>query len=111
MKRIVWYARGGGVLKAGPFKRHIEAVQAMRLAGSDGPLFHDNVFIWPEEVDGPEPRTFTVLGVYLSDFDRFTDHIEASSWQEAQLKVLEERGDDILVAGVLPGKHTCLDVS
>ena len=34
-KKIVWYARGGGIAKAGPYKSQIAAVNAMRLASSE----------------------------------------------------------------------------
>lgn len=66
-KKIVWFARGAGIMKAGPFKTQIEAVNAMRLreetaeeyatatwAGNRKRLkggFPDNVFVWPEEVN------------------------------------------------------------
>jgi len=72
-KKIVWFAKGGGIAKCGPFKDQIEATNAMRLvkrpaetriAGdfSKGKAnvalvhrpeqraeFPDDVFVWPEE--------------------------------------------------------------
>jgi hypothetical protein len=76
MKTIKWFARGGDIVKAGPFDTQIKAVNSMRLitesdadyqkarlnfindgwAGRDfRPQFKggfpDNVFVWPEEVE------------------------------------------------------------
>ena len=30
-KKILWFAKGGGIAKCGPFKTQVEAVDAMRL--------------------------------------------------------------------------------
>jgi hypothetical protein len=72
-KKIVWFARGGGIAKCGPFKTQLEAVNAMRLVKrkartriacnvlhgkADVALVHEpeqrvefpaDVFVWPEE--------------------------------------------------------------
>lgn len=50
-KKIVWYARGGGIAMSGPYKTQMDAVKAMLLLGStmDYPKFPDDVFIWPVE--------------------------------------------------------------
>lgn len=73
-KKIVWFAKGGGIAKCGPFKSQIEATNAMRLVkneartriaydfrkgGASVALVHEleqhaefppDVFVWPEEV-------------------------------------------------------------
>lgn len=46
MKRIVWFARGGGIKRCGPFKTQVEAAEAMELVGGGFPA---DVFVWPEE--------------------------------------------------------------
>lgn len=68
--QILWFARGGGIAKCGPFKTQIEATNAMRLVKrkaqtcivgkkAEIALFHDpgqdqefppDIFVWPEEV-------------------------------------------------------------
>jgi|MudIll2142460700_1097286.scaffolds.fasta_scaffold00003_48 apolipoprotein N-acyltransferase len=72
-KRIVWFAKGGGIAKCGPFDTQIEATNAMRLVKNDSRtriaydfrkggahvgLVHEleqnaefppDVFVWPEE--------------------------------------------------------------
>jgi hypothetical protein len=74
-KRVLWFARGGGIAKCGPFDTQIEAVNAMRLVHreartriacnflkgkADVALIHEpaqraefppDVFVWPEEVE------------------------------------------------------------
>lgn len=74
-KRVLWFARGGGIARCGPFDTQIDAVNAMRLvkreartriAGdfrkgrADVALVHEpeqcaefpsDVFVWPEEVE------------------------------------------------------------
>lgn len=83
-KEIKWFARGGGIAKAGPFDTQIQAVNSMRLvtetdeeyrratagdwrickSGFIDPRsvrpqfkggFPDDIFVWPEEVPA-EPR-------------------------------------------------------
>ena len=54
-KQVVWYARGGDVIRAGPFDSQIEATKSLILKSDrrDGiPEFPQNYFVWPEEVDG-----------------------------------------------------------
>jgi hypothetical protein len=61
-KKIVWFAKGGGIAKCGPFKNQIEATNAIRLAAPvrrsyevfpplavDQSLFPADAFVWPEE--------------------------------------------------------------
>jgi hypothetical protein len=64
-KKIVWFAKGGGVAKCGPFKDQISATNAMRLVKKRAETymsgltivhvpeqrkeFPDDVFVWPEE--------------------------------------------------------------
>ena len=52
---------------------------------------------------------FTVIGLHGDD--RFADHVEADAWEQAEEIVKNRRGetDVILVAGVLTGKHFCVD--
>jgi hypothetical protein len=62
--KIVWYARGGGIERAGPFGSQVEAVAAMRLVppapmtalrilrgDTEHPArtFPADIFVWPEE--------------------------------------------------------------
>lgn len=62
---IVWYAKGGGIARWGPFASQVEAVRAMRLApvhrertpwGTETtpikdktPRYPDDMMVWPEE--------------------------------------------------------------
>lgn len=49
--RIVWFARGGGLARSGPFATQEEAVVAMRLAEPrDSSGLPDDIFVWPERV-------------------------------------------------------------
>lgn len=48
MPRVVWFARGGGIAKYGPFDTQIEAANAMRLVSGG---FPEDVFVWPEYED------------------------------------------------------------
>lgn len=72
-KKIVWFAKGGGIAKCGPFDSQIEATNAMRLVKRESKtrIGHDfrkgraevflvaepaqraefptDVFVWPEE--------------------------------------------------------------
>lgn len=51
--KIVWFARGGGIAKMGPFKSQVEATNALRLradpSSRETRLFPDDAFVWPEE--------------------------------------------------------------
>lgn len=73
-RKIVWFAKGGGIAKCGPFDTQIEATNAMRLVKREARTrivgnflkglaevklvheleqrgeFPDDVFVWPEEV-------------------------------------------------------------
>lgn len=51
-KKIVWFARGGGIVRAGPYKSQVEATKALIMVNSpDGsPRFPLDAFVWPEEV-------------------------------------------------------------
>lgn len=37
MKKILWFARGGGIAKMGPFQNQVEATNALRLAKGKEP--------------------------------------------------------------------------
>jgi len=74
-RKTVWFARGGGLAKSGPYKTQIEAVNAMRLVKREADTkivgdfrdgkadiklvhipaqraeFPDDVFVWPEEIE------------------------------------------------------------
>jgi len=46
--KVVWYARGGGVARKGPYQTQVDA--AASLFGLDGnPV--DGSFVWPEEAE------------------------------------------------------------
>lgn len=73
-RKVIWFAKGGGIAKCGPFKSQIEATNAMRLVKYEARTlirsnfrkgkaqvalvvepeqrkeFPDDVFVWPEEV-------------------------------------------------------------
>lgn len=73
-KRVVYFAKGGGIARCGPFDTQIEATNAMRLVKREARTritgnfmkglaqvklirepaqcceFPDDVFVWPEEV-------------------------------------------------------------
>jgi hypothetical protein len=80
-KKTVWFAKGGGIARCGPFKTQIEATDAMRLVKKEAKTriaydfrkgraavalvhepaqradFPDDVFVWPEhQVRAPGPR-------------------------------------------------------
>lgn len=48
MKKIVWFARGGGIAKQGPYNSQAKA--AASLIKTDGYPIED-AFVWPEEID------------------------------------------------------------
>lgn len=66
MPKIVWYARGGGIAKMGPFDTQVAAVNAMRLAplkegiwttraqvrAREAQIFPKDIFVWPEVDNG-----------------------------------------------------------
>ena len=63
-----------------------------------------------EAVDNsPGIKIYTVISVRSEDGDRYADHVEAENWLEAMQKVQAERGDEVLIAGVLVGSHFCVD--
>ena len=47
-KALMWFARGGGIAKMGPYTRQCEAAQALRDAGGN---LLPNALLWPEEVE------------------------------------------------------------
>lgn len=52
MRRVVWYARAGGIARSGPHATQVEAARA--TIGHDGlPL--EGAFVWPEEAT-PKPK-------------------------------------------------------
>lgn len=57
-KKTVWFAKGGGIARVGPFASQIEATKALRLAhtpaNQNNPRpsraeFPADAFVWPEE--------------------------------------------------------------
>ena len=54
--KIVWFARGAGIKKAGPYPTQVEAVAAMRGTSGD-PVA--GCFVWPESVAPPEKKRKT----------------------------------------------------
>jgi hypothetical protein len=53
---------------------------------------------------------WTVFGIYDDNEQPFTDHVEAKTWQDARSKVLRESDAVILIAGIVPGKITPVDI-
>lgn len=51
---VVWFARGGGVKRMGPFATQAQAARALVLTNDRG--FPDDAFIWPEEVTAVDAR-------------------------------------------------------
>ena len=49
--KIMWFARGGGVAKMGPFHTQIEATDHLRLNTAET-LFPSDAFVWPERTEG-----------------------------------------------------------
>lgn len=61
VRAIVWFAKGGGIAKCGPFPTQIAATNALRLVKrgenyvrsygikEDNSIFPADVFVWPEE--------------------------------------------------------------
>ena len=55
-RKIVWFAKGGGIAKMGPYSNQIEATNALRLddaprvpwAEKSNALFPADAFVWPE---------------------------------------------------------------
>ena len=58
--KTVWYARGGGISKCGPFKTQEQAIQKMRLAKDRivEPAFPypQDLFVWPEKAQQEESK-------------------------------------------------------
>ncbi len=53
MKKVKrWFAKGGGVSRAGPFKSDVEAAKAMTLVDGGKP---EDFAIWPEMIDDDSP--------------------------------------------------------
>lgn len=51
-------------------------------------------------------KTYTVIGVYTPDYDRFAESFEAASAYEAESQALakaREEGSHLVVAGVVAG--------
>lgn len=50
-KKILWFAKGGGIVKMGPFPTQIGATNALRLVPVKGSnkIFPDDAFVWCEE--------------------------------------------------------------
>jgi len=56
MKKIIWFARGGGIAKCGPFDTQIEATDAVRLEPGNRDVFPSDAFVWPEFEDHAQPK-------------------------------------------------------
>ena len=52
-KKTVWYARSGDIARMGPYDSQVKAAKAIKLVKQvrSNAEFHDNAFIWPEEVN------------------------------------------------------------
>ncbi len=50
---VVWFARGAGIKRAGPYATQVEAVAAMRATDGD-PV--KGCFVWPEVVAPPKKK-------------------------------------------------------
>lgn len=58
MAKVVWFAKGGGIAKMGPFKSQAEAARHIRLVKSEATRwapaqqaeFPADAFVWPEEL-------------------------------------------------------------
>jgi len=58
--KVLWFARGGGIARCGPFKSQVAAVDAMRLVKKvNGSEFPPDIFVWPE---APNATTRTQKG-------------------------------------------------
>ena len=45
---IQWFARGGGIARAGPFDTQVEAAASLMLRSTGHPV--PDAFVWPEVV-------------------------------------------------------------
>lgn len=53
-----WYARGGDVVRMGPFATQAAASRALVLVGTaSSQRFPPNAFVWPEERLAPSKRS------------------------------------------------------
>lgn len=53
-------------------------------------------------------KTFTVIGVYASDYQRFAESVEALNAASAARKMVrkcDKEGGELIVAGVIEGDH------
>lgn len=53
MSKVQWFARGGGLVRSGPFKTYAEASKSLVLKSSQEgyPEFPVDAFVWAEEVE------------------------------------------------------------
>lgn len=53
MKKTVWYAGGGGIVRMGPFKSEVDAWAALRLTpeeiGRQGRIHPLGAYVWVED--------------------------------------------------------------
>jgi len=49
MKKLQWFASGGGIALTGPFQTQADAWKAMRLAPGHGGLFSPDTKVWPDD--------------------------------------------------------------
>lgn len=50
-------------------------------------------------------RTFTVIGMYMDNKQRFAEWVNARTPKEAERFALEGKPEDLLIAGVVLGKQ------
>jgi hypothetical protein len=61
-----------------------------------------------DDVDNPEPRTYTVLGFYPATGQRFATAVQADNAEDAEASCLREY-EELAVVGVIGGNHECAD--
>lgn len=57
----------------------------------------------------PKLITYTVIGIYKSTKQRYCTSVEAMNPTEAQEIARCEIGAEMLIAGVIEGRHSCVD--
>ena len=57
--KVQWFARGGDVLRMGPFDSQADATRALILSNSPRgmPTFPPDAFVWPEYIEEEEEDT------------------------------------------------------
>lgn len=53
VRRVVWYARGGGIARTGPYRSQMEAWESMRytdaMRRATQLVYPADTVVWPEE--------------------------------------------------------------